>query len=326
MFNILKWWRARSSKSRNWRRRTLVVGPIEPVDGDSVSCTKALIVYLRKRGRQAYTLPTVAMYPQIQWVLEPADLHPACRELASERLTTPDLQAAYDAILKPWRPDEIVIVDGQPDRLGFDPRAVPVYTIDHHIGKTGPRDDDGGCIQSGPSCGCVLIQRFRIYEPILVVSILTDTFWLRQNEPAQAIDALGELRKHCLTDQKLEEIQRKLMVPKDPDTIKALREAEYYQDDDAVFMVLKDKRPEIHRGVMADLGYYFRYICVVRGDGYVSFRTTDRKTSLRELAARWQGGGHDAMAAGRVNPEDSAAIYKLRQEFISFLGQEPSGR
>jgi endoglucanase len=36
------------------------------------------------------------------------------------------------------------------------------------------------------SVGCLLIDRFGIVDPILAVSILTDTFWFRQNMPAKA--------------------------------------------------------------------------------------------------------------------------------------------
>src|SRR5215470_10425560 len=137
----------RSTKARKWAAKTLVVGPSEPVDGDSVACTKALINHLRKLGLDAYTLPTITMYPQLQWILEPADLHPACRQSATARLTTDNLQQAYDTLLEVWRPDEIVVVDGQDDRLGFDRRGVPTFTIDHHLDH-GTRDDETACIQS----------------------------------------------------------------------------------------------------------------------------------------------------------------------------------
>src|SRR5262249_13157967 len=73
----------RLTGGRRWASRTLVVGPAEPVDGDSVSCTKALLNHLRKMGKEAYTLPTLAMYAQIEWILNAADLHPACLPLTS---------------------------------------------------------------------------------------------------------------------------------------------------------------------------------------------------------------------------------------------------
>src|SRR4030095_6464548 len=170
----------RLSGGRRWASRTLVVGPAEPVDGDSVSCTKALLNHLRKMGKEAYTLPTLAMYAQIEWILSVEDLHPACFALTSEHLTTGDLQRAFDALIAVWKPEEIVLVDGPVSQLGFDPRGIPVVTIDHHT-SNGARDDEQAYIQPAPSAGCLLIEHFGIYDPILLVSILADTFWLSQN-------------------------------------------------------------------------------------------------------------------------------------------------
>src|SRR2546421_720878 len=115
-------------RTRRWSRRTLVVGPSEPVDGDSVACTKALINFLRSRGLEAYTLPTLAMFDQLAWILERDDFHPT-----NQSFVVRDLQKAYDALLGGWRPKEIVLVDGPRSRLGFDPRGVPVFNVDHHL-------------------------------------------------------------------------------------------------------------------------------------------------------------------------------------------------
>jgi hypothetical protein len=304
-------------RGRSWKQRTLVVGPTEPVDGDSVACTKALIAHLRKQGKEAFTLPTIAMYPQIEWILDMSDFHPAVLMYASEHYTTGELQAAYDNLLRSWRPDEIVLVDGPPNRLGFDPRGVPVFTIDHHTDKAHARDDEEAYIQPAPANGCLLIQHFGVYEPILVVSILTDTFWLRQNMPAEAIDSLKELRDHGLTDELLIEIQRRLMVPKNPEIILALQRSYLRVQGDAVFALLREADPDIHRGVMGELGYFFRNICVVRGDGYISFRTTDRQVHLRPLAIKWFGGGHDNVAAGRLTPMSDEALNALHADFMA---------
>lgn len=307
------------SGGRQWASRTLVVGPSEPVDGDSVACTKALLNHLRKMGKEAYTLPTLAMYAQIEWILDRnTDLHPACLPLTSEHFTTSDLQKAYDALIAVWRPDEIVLVDGPASQLGFDPSGVPVFNVDHHMGK-GAHDDKQAYIQPASSAGCLLIKHFGIFDPILVVSILTDTFWLRQNRPSEAIESLEALRKHGLTDGMLIDIQHRLMVPKNPAIIDALRFCYLRHDGDAVMAVLNDADPEIHRGIMAELGYFFRNICVVRGDGYISFRTTDRSLCLRLLAQKWSGGGHDNIAAGHLVPMTGEAFDQLCSDFLALV-------
>jgi len=306
----------RLTGGRRWASRTLVVGPAEPVDGDSVSCTKALLNHLRKMGKQAYTLPTLAMYAQIEWILNAADLHPACLPVTSEHLTTGDLQKAFDALIAVWRPEEIVLVDGPVSQLGFDPRGIPVFNIDHHMGK-GAQDNGQAYIQPAPSAGCLLIRHFGVYDPILLVSILTDTFWLRQNHPSEAIESLCALREHGLTDELLIDIQHRLMVPKNPAIIDALRFCHLRHEGDAVMAVLKDANPEIHRGIMGELGYFFRYICVVRGDGYISFRTTDRSLKLRPLAEKWNGGGHENIAAGHLVPMTAEAFEELCSDFLA---------
>ena len=306
------------SHPRKWARRTLVVGPVAPVDGDSVACCRAVVDHLRARGKEAFTLPTVAMYPQIQWVLSRSHLHSSCHAHCSDRLTTPDLQAAYDALLAEWQPDEIVLVDGQEDRLGFDSRGVPVFTIDHHVDH-GTRDDGRAYIQPASSAGCLLIKKYRIYDPILVVSILTDTYWLRQNMPSEAIESLALLRKHGgLTDQLLIDIQRQLKVPGDPAVIEAMRRCKMRTSCDGVaFAVLDTANPEIHRGVCCELGYFFSHLCVVRADGYASLRTSNDAVNLGEMAGeRWRGGGHPNMAVANLTEINEVVLNALWDDFV----------
>lgn len=314
---------ARVQTGRWWSRRTLVIGPSEPVDGDSVACTKAVIEFLRKHGLEAYTLPTLQMFAQIDWILTRDDIHPACHALMTSRNTTTDLQSAYDTLIAEWRPDEIVLVDGPLRRLGFDPRGVRVFVIDHHVEGT-PTDDARSYIQKAPSAGCLLMSKFRIYDPILTVSMLTDTFWLRQNLPATAVLSLAALVKYGgLTDDVLVEIQRKLMVKKDPQIIKALQNAtlKLTRDGQCAFAVLTDNRPEIHRGVMAELGYFCRHLCVVRGDGYTSLLTDCDSADMREVVARFvpehgTGGGHANKAAIQFAKVDRQVLLKLYEEFL----------
>lgn len=307
--------------ARKWAKRTLVVGPVSPVDGDSVACCRALVDFLRAKGLEAFTLPTVAMYPQIQWVLSKAHLHSSSHQLVCDKLTTPDLQAAYDALLKEWQPDEIILVDGQIDRLGFDPRGVRVFTIDHHT-DNGTRDDKEAFIQPASSAGCLLIKRYGVYDPILVVSILTDTFWLRQNLPSEAIESLALLREHGgLTDQLLIDIQRQLKVPGDPAVIDAMRRCKLRTScDGAAFAVLDTDDPEIHRGVCAELGYFFNHLCVVRADGYASLRTSNDQVNLGVMAhGRWQGGGHPNMAAANLRDLTPATLDALYEDFLQTI-------
>ncbi|MBY0551855.1 MAG: hypothetical protein K2W95_31515 [Candidatus Obscuribacterales bacterium] len=306
------------SHARKWARRTLVVGPVAPVDGDSVACCRAVVDHLRARGKEAYTLPTVAMYPQIQWVLSRSHLHPSCYAISSDKLTTPDLQAAYDALLKEWQPDEIVMVDGRKDRLGFDPHGVPIFEIDHHVDH-GTRDDEEAYVQPASSAGCLLIKKYRIYDPILVVSILTDTYWLRQNMPSQAIESLTLLRKHGgLTDQLLIDIQRQLKVPGDPNVIEAMRRCKMRTSCDGIaFAVLDTASPEVHRGVCGELGYFFNHLCVVRADGYASLRTNNDAVNLGVMAGeRWRGGGHPNMAVANLTEVNDVLLNALWEDFV----------
>jgi len=307
----------RHSQGR-WAKKTLVVGPAQPVDGDSVSCTVALIDYLRKKGLEAYTLPTLMMYRQIDWIISSAHIHPACRRLIKSNFTCDNLQAAYDALLEVWRPDEVVIVDGH--LLGFDTRGVPLYVIDHHV-RGAEVDDENGCIKAAPSCGCLLIERFGIIDPILAVSILTDTFWFRQNMPAGAIKHMARLVAHGLTDEKLAHYQKLLMVRKDAGVITAMQHADvrFGLDGDAAFVVLDETDPEIHRGVAGELAYFSRHMCVVRGDGYVSFRTVDERIDLRPLAEHYGRGGHAQQAAGQVDISDPAQVDQLYHDFITLV-------
>jgi nanoRNase/pAp phosphatase (c-di-AMP/oligoRNAs hydrolase) len=304
---------------RHWAPNTLVVGPAEPVDGDSVACTKALINYLRSCGRTAYTLPVLCMHDQINWVLEQADLHPATWTLSTPRLTTPDLQAAYDAMLREWQPDEIVIVDGAPERLGFDPRGVSVFCIDHHVKAADQEQDtDRAYVKAAPSAGCLLIEHFHIFDPVLVVSILTDTYWLRQNRPAQALDALALLRANdSLSDEQLEDIQRKLSPTKDPVILLAARLCDLRTSGKAAFVVLDSDDPQLHREIVALISYYWRNSCVVRGDGYVSFRS--QMKDLRPLAAKYNGGGHEHLAAGRLAEVSAEAVDTLCRDFMGVV-------
>lgn len=311
-------------RARKWGKRILVVGPVSPVDGDSVSCCYAVVEKARANGLEAYTLPTVATYPQLDWILQKHHIHPALHGMVSEKLTTTDLQACYDALLRVWRPDEIVLVDGQPDRLGFNPRGVKVFTIDHHV-DNGVQDDQDAYIQPGSSAGVHLIKKFGIYDAMLVVSILTDTFWLRQNLPSEAIEALYLLRKYGgLTDEVLIDLQRKLRVPGDPRVIDAIRAGQMHRTADSVFIVLKDTNPEVHRGVCAEMGYFFKHLCVVCGNGYVSFRTADPEVNVAVLAReRWSGGGHPNMAAGRVQVDKEEQLSNLHEDFNACIRRQP---
>jgi nanoRNase/pAp phosphatase (c-di-AMP/oligoRNAs hydrolase) len=304
---------------RVWAERTLVVGPVQPVDGDSVASTKALILHLRKLGKEAFTLPTVHMYKQLRWILHPSDLHPTCLPYVTEDLTTACVQQAYDALLEKWRPDEIVLVDGQAEKLGFDTRGVSVFTVDHHLGH-GPRDDRNAYIQPAPAAGCLLIERFGICEPILAVAILTDTFWLRKNMPGRAVDALYALRRHGLTDEVLSAIQSELMVPKDPRVLEALRGCDLRYQGTAAFVVLKEKNPEIHRDVVGILGYTFRHLCVVRADGYVSLSTKDNAKSVRPIAIKYGGDGHRNSAAGYLQTLEPSVLDDLQARFMAEFG------
>jgi hypothetical protein len=304
-------------RQRQWSKRTLVIGPSQPVDGDSVSCTKAMLNFLRKQGLEAYTLPTLAMFKQLAWILQGDDYHPSTLKAARQDFVVSDLQAAYDALLESWRPDEILLLDGPLNRLGFDPRGVAVFNVDHHIVDT-VHDDDNAYVQVAPSVGCLLIEKYRIYDPILAVSILTDTFWLRQNMPARAAHYLGVLSKHGMTDEMLAHIQRQLMVRKDPQIVMAMNEAEMRIDGDIAFVVLTNERPEIHRGVMAELGYFCHHICVVRADGYVSFKTENPEVDLRPLATRYGGGGHKTVAAAQLPSDFTAQLLEsLHADFVA---------
>jgi hypothetical protein len=313
--SLLRRWYPR----RPWASNTLVVGPAEPVDGDSVASTKALLNHLRSSGRTAYTLPVLSMHDQIAWVLEEQDLHPATLPLTSARLTTPDLQAAYDAMLLQWRPDEIIVVDGAPERIGFDTRGVGVFCIDHHIRTPGQEQDTvEAFIQEAPSAGCLLIEHFGIYDPILVVSILTDTYWLRQNHPARALDALALLRTHgSLSDIMLEDIQRKLSPTKDPVILLAARTCDLRTSGKAAFAVLESADPQLHRETVALLSYYWRNCCVVRGDGYVSFRSQIK--DVRPLAGKYGGGGHEHLAAARLAHVTTEVVDMLFQDFMAVV-------
>lgn len=303
--------------SRNWQKRTLVVGPTQPVDGDSVACCKAVVSHLRKQGLEAYTLPTLVMYRQLAWIFASDDFHPASIERPD--FTTKDLQAAYDALIAVWRPDEVVLVDGPRHQLGFDTRGVPVFTIDHHIADGRTADDDEAYIQPAASAGCLLIDRFQVYEPILAVSILTDTFWLRQNRPAEAARYLAKLVEHGLTDACLIEMQRALMVRKDPAIVAALHDADLRFVDDIAFAVLQTSDAEIHRGVMGELGYFCKSICVIRGDGYVSMRTQDQTIDLRPVAQKYGGGGHPTIAAGHLAEVNATVVENLYRDFIGLV-------
>ena len=306
--------------ARRWSSKTLVVGPSQPVDGDSVASTKALINMLRKSGRQAFTLPTLAMYKQIAWVLARSDFHPSVNELMSPEFVTTDLQAAFDLMLKEWQPEEIILVDGPRSKLGFDPRNIKVFTIDHHVDGAS-HDDAESYIQKAPSAGCLLIEHYGVYDPILAVSILTDTYWLRQNDPAKGAHYLDILVDHGLTDEQLAEIQRKLMIKKDPSIVSAIHDALLRTTEDAVFAVLKTSSKELHREVMGELNFFARHICVVRADGYVSLKTNDRNIDLRPLAQKFGGGGHENVAACTLNEfaSDSSADDEARQEAVERL-------
>lgn len=289
------------NRKKRFKKKTLVVGPSEPVDGDSLASTLALIRYLRKQGKQAYTLPTLTMFPQLAWMVEAGDIHPACVDKCATNFTTDNLQAMFDAVCAVDKPDEIVLVDGQVGRIGFDTRDVPVYIVDHHV-DSGSRDDKDAYIQQAPAVGCLLIDKFGIYEPILAVSIFTDTYWLRENQPADAIDSLARLRKHGgLTNELLVFYQQKLRVPKDPRILHALRKCDLYIEGDAAMAIVESPEKDIHRGVTGDLGYYYSNLCVVRGDGYTSMRTNNPDVDLAALGARFNGGGHKGKAVARLS-------------------------
>ncbi len=329
----LTWLRNTTSRlrhGRKWSKRTLVVGPSQPVDGDSVACTKALVQHLRKQRLEAYTLPTITMYNQIDWILESGDIHPSVLEFTGGKLVSADLQGAYDALIAQWRPDEIIVVDGQANRIGFDTRGVKVYTIDHHVKPDVRQDDENGFIQPAPAAGCLLIERFRIMEPILVVSILTDTFWLRHHEPSRAARALAELTRHGLTDELFEHYQRKLRARKDPHILDALKDADVRESDneEAVFVVLGTDSPEIHRGVMGELGYFYRHIAVVRKDGYVSLTTVDPHVDLRDFVAKFEkygsAGGHKDSAAINFKSINDGRIAELSEAYFAFIGEHAS--
>lgn len=300
---------------RKWKRRTLVIGPAQPVDGDSVACTRALVEHLRKLGLEAYTLPVLSMFDQLSWILEPGLLHPSCLSLADAQLVTRDMQAAYDELLKIWRPDEIVYVDGSPSQLFLDTCGVPLYRIDHHL-KPGEQaqDDEHGCVMKAPATGCVLVEKFGIYDPILAVSILTDTFWLRMNMPAKAIESLAMLHaRGGLTDELLEEIQRKLRPLKSVEILFEMRRCQMHVVGESVFAVLTTADPELHREIVGVYGYYFRHICVVRADGYVSLRS--QTIDMRPLASKHGGGGHAQMAAIPLTTVDATTLAALQSDF-----------
>jgi nanoRNase/pAp phosphatase (c-di-AMP/oligoRNAs hydrolase) len=309
-----------------------VVGPSQPVDGDSVACTKALILHLRKQGLEAFTLPTITMFSQIDWILGNEDIHPSALEFTGGKRVTGDLQGAYDALIAKWLPDEIIVVDGQANRIGFDTRGVKVYTIDHHVKPDVRQDDENGFVQPAPAAGCLLIERFGIMEPILVVSILTDTFWLRHHEPSRATRALAELTRHGLDNELFEDYQRKLRTRKNPLILEELKRAvvRTSPNEEAVFVVLATDDPEIHRGVMGELGYFYRHIATVRGDGYVSLVTVDPHVDLRDLVAQFanygSAGGHKDSAAISFASIDDTLIEALSAAYFAFIGDHVAGR
>jgi nanoRNase/pAp phosphatase (c-di-AMP/oligoRNAs hydrolase) len=315
---LRNWTRNRQLANRRWAGKTLVIGPAQPVDGDSVACTAAVLAHLRKKGLEAYTLPTLAMYSQIDWILTRDDVHQACHHLMRKDFTTSNLQEAYDALLAVWTPDEVVLVDGHIP--GFDLRGIKQYMIDHHVRPgVGEVDDDSAFIKLAPSVGCLLIEHFGIVEPILAVSILTDTFWFRQNNPAQAVRHMAVLTENGLTDQLLSIYQKRMMVHKDSRILALMRDSDmrFALNGEVAFVALKENDPEIHRGVMGELGYFCHHMCVVRGDGYISFRTTDDRLDLRPLATKYGRGGHAKQAAGQVDAKDSTALDRLFEDFVA---------
>lgn len=308
-------------RKRRWKKNTLVIGPSEPVDGDSLGCTIALIRHLRKQGKTAYTLPTLTMFPQLEWMLSEDDLHPACRQHCSPEYTTDDLQSAYNLVRGSWCPDEIVLLDGQVGRLGFDPGSVPVYTIDHHV-QLGTCDDKSAYIQPAPATGCLLVDEFGVVEPILAVSIFTDTWWLRENMPADAIGSLNTLYKRGgLTNELLCEYQQKIQVRKDPAVLDALLNCERHVKGNTVLAIMKDSDPNIHRGILCELGEYYSHLCVVRGDGYASLRSKDRVANLAQLGARFGGGGHKGKAVARLSLDDRTRLFDFWRQFLLEVGE-----
>ncbi|MBZ0189844.1 MAG: hypothetical protein K8F91_26600, partial [Candidatus Obscuribacterales bacterium] len=267
-------------------------------------------------------LPTLAMYRQIDWILSQDDFHPSVCGLACSHRTTSNLQSAYDTLVESWMPDEVVIVDGQDS--GFDTRGVKTFIIDHHVGN-GEVDNDVAFIKQAPSAGCLLIDYFGVREPILAVSILTDTFWFRQNMPADAVKHMAVLTEHGLTDELLADYQKRLMVRKSTTILTAMKQSDmrFSANGDAAFLVLTGDNPEDHRGVMAELGYFCRHMCAVRGDGYVSFRTVDERIDLRPLAEKYGRGGHAQQAAGQVDVTDKGQLETLYADFLSVI--EPFG-
>ncbi len=162
-----------------------------------------------------------------------------------------------------------------------------------------------------------MIEDFNILEPILAVSILTDTFWLRQNHPSSALKSFARLTQSGLTDSLLAEYQRKLMVKKDSHLLQAIRKAEmrFFANDQGVFAILTDSSPELHRSIMGQLGYFCEHLCVVRSDGYVSVKTSNPNVDLSVFARKFGGGGHQNMAAIKLATVSAETIEAVYNEF-----------
>jgi nanoRNase/pAp phosphatase (c-di-AMP/oligoRNAs hydrolase) len=197
---------------------------------------------------------------------------------------------------------------------------VKFFCIDHHTVRQNS-DDGGSLIRPAPSAGCILIETLNILEPILAVSILTDTFWLRYNQPSSALKSFARLAQHGLTDALLADYQRKLMVKKDSQILETLRTADmrFFDEGRAVFVVLTDPNPEIHRGVLGELGYFCQHICVIRGDGYVSMKTGSPQLDLKTLAMKYSGGGHNEMAAFKLDSASSEVVEQIYRDFVQLV-------
>lgn len=80
---------------------------------------------------------------------------------------------------------------------------------------------------------------------------------------------------------------------------------------------------------MGAIGYYARYICVVKPDGYCSISTDDPRIDLERFALTFGGGGHKSAARitlSQLAPDSTAtsvekgeAIEQLYSAFVDFI-------
>jgi nanoRNase/pAp phosphatase (c-di-AMP/oligoRNAs hydrolase) len=272
-------------------RDSLVVGHVNP-DGDSLSSIKAVINWLRKNGKNAYTRLEGKVPEHLSWIISENDIVDYIPEV-----------------------EQIIVLDCAPNskRVGFE-FSQPCVNIDHHfIRKNEHSSKDNIYVLNRCSTASALVLDFKIFDPILLVGLYTDTLFTRSLN--EVFETFKELE---IEDDVAEEILSAIKPHRYMKALHGIQNAKIHTCRNGFLIAeIEETDQGVVSEIMDTLFKYSENVVLIDGLSGARLRTSNKQLieseTLSEVANIFSGGGHPFASKCDVSGKKTAFLGVIKQ-------------